>query len=135
MAFQTAAYIEGVWDVTAAKPKKEVSAVVESRKLDYEVLERWVKYMGKPTDKYKNKEEFQAMVKKGTATPAQVKAFAEKFQGEVVEALLAKNDLDAQNKVLADKDLDGTKPKKRTDKPSNFVSNLTTSTPKSSSAN
>jgi mono/diheme cytochrome c family protein len=122
-AFQTSNYIEGVWDVTGAKPKKEVAAVVESRKLDYEILERWVKYMQKPTDKYHNKEEFQAMLKKGTATPAQVKAMAEKFQGEVVEALLAKNDLDAQNKVLADKDLDGTKPKKRTDKPSNFVSN------------
>jgi hypothetical protein len=37
--------------------------------------------------------------------------------------MLAKADIDAQNKVLADKDLDGTKPKKRTDKPSNFVSN------------
>jgi cytochrome c553 len=124
LAFQTANYIEGVWDVVGTKPKgKEVAAVVESRKLDYELLERWIKYMQKPTDKYKNKEEFQAMLKKGNATPAQVKAFAEKFQGEVVEALLAKNDLDAQNKVLADKDLDGTKPKKRTDKPSNFVSN------------
>jgi cytochrome c553 len=122
-AFQTAAYIEGVWDVTGAKPKKEMGAVVESRKLDYEVLDRWVKYMQKPTTKYKNKDEFQAMLKKGTATPAQVKAFAEKFQGEVIEAMLAKNDIDAQNKVLADKDLDGTKPKKRTDKPSNFVSN------------
>ena len=37
--------------------------------------------------------------------------------------MLQKNDLDAQNKVLEAKDLDGTKPKKRTDKPSNFVSN------------
>jgi hypothetical protein len=37
--------------------------------------------------------------------------------------MLQKTDLDAQNKVIADKDLDGTKPKKRTDKPSNFVSN------------
>jgi cytochrome c553 len=123
IAFQTSAYIQGVWDITGAKPKKEVAAVVESRKLDYEVLERWAKYMQKPTDKYHNKDEFQAMLKKGSATPAQVKAFAEKFQGEVVEAMLAKADIDAQNKVLTDKDLDGTKPKKRTDKPSNFVSN------------
>ncbi len=79
--------------------------------------------MQKPTTKYKNKDEFQAMLKKGSATPAQVKTFAEKFQGEVVEAMLARADLDAQNKVLTDKDLEGTKPKKRTDKPSNFVSN------------
>ncbi len=37
--------------------------------------------------------------------------------------MLAKNEIDGENKVIADKDLDGTKPKKRTDKPSNFVSN------------
>ncbi len=100
-----------------------MSAVVETRKLDYEILDRWVKYMQKPTTKYQTKHDLQAMLKKGSATPAQVKTFAEKFQGEVVEARLAKADHDAQNKVLTDKDLDGTKPKKRTDKPSNFVSN------------
>ena len=34
-----------------------------------------------------------------------------------------KTDLDAQNQIIKDKDVEGTKPKKRTDKPSNFVSN------------
>src|SRR5450432_3747339 len=37
--------------------------------------------------------------------------------------MLEKNEIDAENRVIADKDLEGTKPKKRTDKPSNFVSN------------
>jgi len=37
--------------------------------------------------------------------------------------MLAKNGIDAENRVIADKDIEGTKPKKRTDKPSNFVSN------------
>ena len=37
--------------------------------------------------------------------------------------MLAKNDIDAQNRVITDKDVEGTKPKKRTDKPSNFVTN------------
>ncbi len=54
---------------------------------------------------------------------AEVKKLADKFQADVVQAMLDKNDIDAQNKVIADKDLEGTKPKKRTDKPSNFVSN------------
>lgn len=123
LAFQTANYLQGVWDVSGAKPKKELPQVVESRRLDYEVLERWVKYMAKPTDKYKNKNAWQEMVKKGTASNDEVKKAAEKFQQEVIAVMLDKNEIDAENKVIAAKDLEGTKPKKRTDKPSNFVSN------------
>ncbi len=122
-AFQIANYLQGVWDVSAAKPKKEMAQVVDQRKLDYEVLDRWVKYMAKPTDKYKNKAAWQEMVKKGTAGNDEVKKATEKFQEEVIAVMLEKNELDAENKVIAAKDLDGTKPKKRTDKPSNFVSN------------
>ncbi|HEY4361224.1 MAG TPA: PSD1 and planctomycete cytochrome C domain-containing protein [Bryobacteraceae bacterium] len=121
LVLQISNYLQGVYDVTG-KTKKDAAQVVESRKLDYELLERWVKYMGKPTDKYKNKVEWQAMIKKG-GTPDEAKKLAEKFQEEAVTVMLAKNDLDAQNKVIADKDMEGTKPKKRTDKPSNFVSN------------
>ena len=121
LALQTANYLQGVWEVSGPQ-KKEIAQVVESRKLDYELLERWVKYMGKPTDKYKYKEAWQAMMKKGGTAP-EAKKLAEKFQADVEDVMLQKNDLDAQNKVLADKDIEGTKPKKRTDKPSNFVSN------------
>ena len=121
LALQTSNYLQGVWEVSGPQ-KKEMPAVVEARKLDYEILDRWVKYMAKPTDKYKYKEAWQALIKKG-GTAAEAKKLAEKFQQDVEEVMLAKNDLDAQNKVLEDKDIDGTKPKKRTDKPSNFVSN------------
>jgi len=121
LAFQISNYLQAVYEV-AGKPKKEMAQVVEQRKLDYELLDRWVKYMAKPTDKYHNKEAWQAMIKKG-GTPQEAKKLADKLQEEAVAAMLAKADIDAQNKVITDKDLDGTKPKKRTDKPSNFVSN------------
>ena len=42
---------------------------METRKLDYELLERWIEYMEKPTDKYKYKEAWQAMMKRATAAP------------------------------------------------------------------
>ena len=122
LAFQTSNYLMGVWDVTN-KQKKEMPQVVESRRLDYEVLDRWVRYMAKATDKYKNKVAWQAMMKKSDPTQADAQKLADQLQEELVAVMLEKNDLDAQNKVIADKDLDGTKPKKRTDKPSNFVSN------------
>jgi len=66
LAFQTSNYLQAVYEV--AGQKKEADQVVESRKLDYELLERWITYIGKTTDKYKDKEPFQAFLKK--AKPA-----------------------------------------------------------------
>ena len=50
--------------------KRDAETVVENRKLDYELLERWIKYMEKPTDKYKYKEAWQAMMKRTLAAAA-----------------------------------------------------------------
>jgi len=66
LAFQTSNYLQAVYEV--AGQKKEADQVVESRKLDYELLERWITYFGKTTDKYKDKETFQSFLKK--AKPA-----------------------------------------------------------------
>ncbi len=123
LAFQTSSYLMGVFDVTNKAAKKEMAQVVESRRLDFELLDRWVKYMAKPTDKYKNKDAWIAMMKRPAPTQAEAQKLADKMQEDVVAVMLAKNEIDAENKVIAAKDLDGTKAKKRTDKPSNFVSN------------
>lgn len=121
LAYQTSNYLQGVWEVTG-REKKDIASVVDGRKLDYELLERWVAYISRSTDKYKYKDAWQAMMKKG-GSPEEAKKLAGHFQEDVVEAMLAKNGIDAENRVIADKDIEGTKPKKRTDKPSNFVSN------------
>ena len=55
-------YLQGVYEVAGAE-EGDADTVVEARKLDYELLERWIKYMEKPTDKYKYKEAWQAMMK------------------------------------------------------------------------
>ncbi len=62
------------------------------------------------------------MMKKG-GTADQAKRLAEKFQADLVGIMLARNEINEENKVIAAKALDGTKPKKRTNKPSNFVTN------------
>ena len=97
--------------------------MVNDRRLDYELLDRWIKYMAKPTDKYHNKDEWQALMKKGGGTQQEAKKLADKFQQEIIDVTVAKDAMDEENRVITDKDVDGTKPKKRTDKPSNFVSN------------
>ncbi len=47
--------------------KKEKDQVVESRKLDYELLDRWITYIGKTTDKYKDKGRVPGIPEEGDA--------------------------------------------------------------------
>src|SRR5260370_1738811 len=68
LAFKASIYLQGVYDVVALK--RDPETVVENRKLDYELLERWIKYMEKPTDKYKYKEPWQGMMKRTLAAAA-----------------------------------------------------------------
>ena len=146
LAFKTANYLEAVYEV--AGQKKEIDAVVEARKLDYELLQRWIKYMEKPTDKYKFKESWQAMMKKavpataaagggrgmgggggrggrggGGAANTDSKKLAEEFQAEVIRVMLARKDLQEENDIIAAKALEGTKKKKRANKPNEFITN------------
>ena len=147
-AFQTANYLEGVYEV--AGQKKEKDAVIEARKLDYELLDRWIAYVGKTTDKYHEKEAFQAFLKKAVPATAtggggrggngggggrgaagggagrgnpELKKLSEEFQANVVKVMLARKELDDENKVITAKSLEGTKPKKRANKPNEFVTN------------
>ena len=150
LAFQTANYLQGAYEV--AGQKREAETVVESRKLDYEILERWIAYMAKTTDKYHYKESWQALMKKAVPATAgggggrsgggggggggrggrggaggggnqEVKKLAEEFQANVVKVMLARRDLNEENEVIAAKALEGTKKKKRANEPNEFITN------------
>jgi mono/diheme cytochrome c family protein len=149
LAFQTSNYLQGVYEVVAQK--READTVVEARKLDYELLQRWIRYMDKPTDKYKHKEDWQAMMKRATATPKdagggrgggetgaggggrggpgggrvnpEVKKLADEFQSNLVKAMLARRDLNDENEIIMAKSLEGTTKKKRANKPNEFITN------------
>ena len=122
LSLQTSNYLMGVWEVTG-KQKKDMALVVNDRRLDYELLARWIKYMAKPTTRYHNKDEWQALMKKDGATRQEAQKLADKFQQQIIDVTVANDEIDVENRVITDKDVDGTKPKKQTDKPSNFVSN------------
>jgi hypothetical protein len=133
LAFQTSKYLQAVYEVVAQK--READTVVESRKLDYELLQRWIKYMEKPTGKYKSKDDWQGMMKRAAAAPAtggpggdgavnpEVKKLADEFQANVVKVMLARRDLNDENDVIMAKSLEGTTKKKRANKPNEFVTN------------
>src|SRR5262249_49894037 len=84
--------------------------------------DRWIAYMAKTTDKYKNKEPWQAMMKKG-GTAEEAKKLASEFQEQVVKVMLAHRDMAEENEIIADQALPGTKKTKRANKPNEFITN------------
>ena len=149
LAFQVANYLQGAYEV--AGQKRDAETVVESRKLDYEILQRWIAYMAKPTDKYHYKEAWQALMKKAVPAAAdggggrgggggggggrggrgggggggnqEVKKLAEEFQANVVKVMLERRDLNEENEVISAKALEGTKKKKKANEPNEFITN------------
>jgi hypothetical protein len=111
--------------------------------------------MGKTTDKYHDKEAFQALMKKarpatggggggrgggggggmggpggrrgGGGAPgganAELKKVADEFQAGVVRVMLERKAINEENEIIADKALEGTKKKKRANKPNEFITN------------
>ena len=47
LALQASKYMQAAWKVTG-EPKDEVSKIVDAGKLDYELFDRWLKFLAKP---------------------------------------------------------------------------------------
>src|SRR5258706_7611809 len=122
LALQTSNYLQAVFEVTGSQ-KRDIAQVIEQRRLDFELLDRWIKYMAKATDKYPNKNAWQALMKKPNANAQEAKKLADQFQEEVVKVMIARRDLDSENEIIMAKSLEGTRKKKRANKPNEFITN------------
>jgi len=121
LAFSTSTYLQAAWKVTG-EPKKDLARVVDDDKLDYELLERWVKFLAKPPKFYPYVKEWQAMIKEG-GTAAEAKALADKFQVLVIDVMFEKKEIEEENEIIYNKALPGTKKKKEANLPNEFVTN------------
>ncbi len=121
LVFQASKYMQAAWKVTG-EPKKSKLSVVESEKLDYELFDRWLRFLGKAPTDYPNLKAWQEMVKGGGTAP-QAKKLAEQFQDELVDVMLAKRTVDEQNDIIRAKALPGDKKKEPSNKPNEFVTN------------
>ncbi|MBK9240495.1 MAG: PSD1 domain-containing protein [Acidobacteria bacterium] len=121
LAFQASKYMVAAWRVTG-EPKDEKAKVVEAQKLDHELFDRWLRFLGKPPTFYPFLTPWQEMVKSG-GTEDQAKRLAGEFQDLVIDVLLARREVKIENDIIAAKALPGTKPKERLNKPNAFVTN------------
>lgn len=121
LAFQTAKYMQSAWKVMGEK-KEDTAQVADADKLDYEILDRWVKFLAKPPKFYPYLTKWQEMVKQG-GSPEQAKKLAEEFQDLVIDVLFQKRDMKEENEIIYAKSLEGTKKKKPANLPNEFITN------------
>jgi mono/diheme cytochrome c family protein len=121
LALQASKYMRAAWRVTG-EPKDDVAKVVDDEKLDYELFERWVKFLAKPPRFYPYLTAWQEMIKAG-GTKAEAGKLADAFQSLLLDVLFEKKEVNEENDIIRAKALPGTKKKEPGKLPSDFVTN------------
>ena len=121
LTLQASKYMQAVWRVNG-EPKEDLNDVIEKNKLDYELMQRWIKFLSRPPRFYPYLKDWQAMMAKGGTAP-EAKKLADDFQALLQDVLFERRDLKEQNEIIIAKSLTGTKPKEPLFKPNEFVTN------------
>lgn len=121
LAFQSAKYMKAAWRVTG-EPKEDISRVADKQKLDYELLDRWIRFLAKPPRFYPYLTKWQDMIKAG-GTPEAAATLADEFQAVLVDVMFEQKAVKEENDIIRAKALPGTKKKERAKLPSDFVTN------------
>jgi Protein of unknown function (DUF1553)/Protein of unknown function (DUF1549)/Planctomycete cytochrome C len=121
LAMQISKYMQAAWRVTG-EPKDDLNKVVDDGKLDYELMQRYLKFLAKPPTFYPYLKDWQELIKRGGKTD-EAKKLADEFQALVLEVMFEKKEMKDENDILIAKALQGTKKKEPFFKPSDFVTN------------
>ncbi len=121
LVFQTTKYMVAAWKVTG-EPKEDAFFAASDEKLDYELLDRWIKFLAKPPKFYPYLTKWQEMIARG-GTAEEAKKLAAEFQTQLVEVMFAAKDIKDENEIIEHKALPTTKPRKRANLPNEFVTN------------
>jgi hypothetical protein len=121
LALQASRYMVAAWRVTG-EPKEDLTKVVDDDKLDYELFDRWVKFLGKAPRFYPYLTPWQEMVKAG-GTKSEAKKLADEFQAILLDVMFDKKEVTEENDIIKAKALPGTKKKELGKLPSDFVTN------------
>ncbi|MGQ0734208.1 MAG: PSD1 and planctomycete cytochrome C domain-containing protein [Acidobacteriota bacterium] len=121
LAFQAATYMKAAWQV-AGEPKKDKLEIVNARKLDYELFDRWLAFLEKRPVFYPYLKAWQALVARG-GTAKEADALADRFQELLVGILLEQREVKKENDIIRARALPSAKPKEPANKPNEFKTN------------
>jgi hypothetical protein len=121
LVFQASRYMQAAWRVTG-EPRTDRARVIDSEKLDYELFDRWLHFLGKPQTYYPYLKAWQEMIARG-GTADEAKKLADAFQELLVDIVIEKHGVDEENEIIRAKALPGTKKKERANLPNEFKTN------------
>ncbi len=121
LVFQASKYMQAAWRVTG-EPKTDKARVIDSEKLDYELFDRWLYFLGKPSTFYPFLEPWQTMIAAG-GTAQEAERLAGEFQALLVDLVIEKHAIDEENDIIRAKALPGTTKKERANLPNEFKTN------------
>jgi Protein of unknown function (DUF1549)/Protein of unknown function (DUF1553)/Planctomycete cytochrome C len=121
LALQTSKYMQAAWRVTG-EPKEDAAAVATKEKLDYELFQRWLRFLAKPPKFYPYLKKWQEMIKDG-GSEDEAKTLATEFQDLVVEVMFSAREIKEENDIIRAKALPGTKKKDKANLPNEFITN------------
>ena len=121
LVFQASKYMQAVWKVEG-EPKTDRNRVIEQSKLDYELFDRWSRFLKKPPTYYPYLKSWQEMMARG-GTADEAKTLADEFQKVLVDIVLSRKDVKAENDIIYAKALPTTKPKEPAKLPNEFKTN------------
>ncbi|MBL8191534.1 MAG: DUF1553 domain-containing protein, partial [Acidobacteria bacterium] len=121
LTLQASKYMQAVWRVKG-EPKEDLIDAIEKNKLDYELMQRWIRFLERPPRHYPFLKDWQAMMQKG-GTAAEAKKLADDFQSLLLDVLAERKALEEENEIIMAKANPGTKKKEPLFKPNEFVTN------------
>jgi hypothetical protein len=121
LVFQTSKYMQAAWKVLG-ETKTDKGRVVESEKLDYELFDRWLRFLQKPPVFYPDLKPWQEMIK-GGGTAAAAKRLGDQLQENLIDVMMQKKAVDEENDIIRAKALPGTKKKEPAQLPNEFITN------------
>ncbi len=98
VAHKTAKYLVAAWKV-AGEPKMKVSEAAAEEKVDPELLEKWIRFVGRPQKHYMYLHDWQDMIKSG-GTLEQAQFLAGQFQDMVLAVLAEAKELKEENDII-----------------------------------
>ncbi|MBK9706119.1 MAG: PSD1 domain-containing protein [Acidobacteria bacterium] len=125
LALQASKYMQAVWSVKG-EPKADLNDAVEKNKLDYELMQRWIRFLERPPRHYPFLKDWQAFMQdktQKTATAAEAKKLADEFQSLLLDVLAERKALNEENEIILAKANPTTKKKEPLFKPHEFVTN------------
>ncbi len=125
LVLQASKYMQAVWSVKG-EPKTDLNDAIERNKLDYELMQRWLRFLERPPRHYPYLKDWQALMQDKTAkggTAAQAKKLADDFQTLLLDVLAERKTLNEENEIILAKANPTTKKKEALFKPNEFVTN------------